>query len=156
MSTIAPIGILLVSILSRRQKSPPSQTDRHRLRHLNRLRRAHRINNLVDDEERDAESAEDAQSPEWSLSAALPGDEQNKDGQMCQPLGILPGVNRAHAEGKNPARIPATVGFGPLPAIPAGIAGGTCPGAAGNESRSKPAEAPAGTPSIFAPRQSSQ
>src|SRR4029077_20483412 len=74
---------------------------RDRLRHLDRLCRTHRINNLVDPKEGDAQSAEDTQSRGVIAVGSIgPRDEQNKNGQMRQSLGILPGVHSPHAEGK--------------------------------------------------------
>src|ERR1035438_4820266 len=70
------------------------------LRHLNRLCRAHRINDLVHVKEGDAEAADNAQSLAMSMAAgARPGNQQGHDRQMRQSLGILAGVDSTHAEG---------------------------------------------------------
>src|SRR5271155_5159209 len=101
---------------------------------------------------------------EWSLSAAFnPAMNKTKMARCASPLAYCPVYTAPTPNGKNPARMPATAGFGPLPT--GGGGGGTCPDAAGeNAAAGKPpeatpdvpAEVPAGTPSIFAPRQSSQ
>src|ERR1035441_2924076 len=72
-----------------------------RLRHLDRLCRTHRIDDLVDVKKGDAEAADNAQSFAMSVVArAGPGDEQSEDGQVRQSFGVLPGVDGAHAKGE--------------------------------------------------------
>src|SRR5208337_5037269 len=89
-----------------------------------------------------------------------PATSNPKIARCASPLAYCPVYTAPTPKGKNPARIPATVGFGPLP-LTGGSGGGTCPDAAGenvvgvNPPEVNPA-APAGTPSIFAPRHSSQ
>src|SRR5208337_4090639 len=95
--------------------------------------------------------------------AIAPAKSKETIAKCASPLAYWPVYTAPTPKGKKPARIPATVGFGPLP-LPVGGGGGrTCPGAAGEALCGKPpgtnpeaAEAPVGTPSIFAPRQSSQ
>jgi hypothetical protein len=97
--------------------------------------------------------------------ALMPAISKPKIARCASPLAYCPVYTAPTPKGKNPARIPATVGFGPLPLMWGGAGGGgICPKAAGapivpnvEEAGRKPAETdPAGTPSIFAPRQSSQ
>src|SRR5208337_1083641 len=95
------------------------------------------------------------------LSPALaPAMSKTKMARCANPLAYWPVYTGLTPKGKNPARIPATVGLGPL-LLPGGGGGGaTCPGvglAAGTVPGTNPA-APVGTPSvsILAPRQSSQ
>ena len=91
------------------------------------------------------------------VARAYSCDEQCKDGKMRQSLGILPGVNGANAEGKESSknsrhgRVRPAAGCrrrrrwqGFAPKWPTGMCSETNPAV------------PAGTPSIFAPRQSSQ
>ena len=134
---------------------------RHRLRHLNCLCRAHRINDLVYVKEGNAEAADNAQSFAMSAVAGVsPGDEQNKSRQMRQSLGILPGVNRAYAEGKESGENSSDRRVRSTAASGGGGGGGEgirpCAAAWGTVPETNPA-VPVGTPSVFlAPRQSSQ
>src|ERR1700678_1514609 len=68
---------------------------------LNRLSRPNRVEDLVDDEKGDAESAESPQSRRVVVIGSVnSGDQQNKNCQMRESLGVLSGVDRAHAKGK--------------------------------------------------------
>src|SRR5208282_2415919 len=90
---------------------------RYRLRHLDRPGRAHRIDNLVDDEEH---QAQDANSLECVVAVILrrisAGEKGGKDGQMRQSLGILPGVHGAHAEGEKSGQNSGDCRVGPAAA----------------------------------------
>src|ERR1700674_4014155 len=78
--------------------------------------------------------------------------------RCASPFAYWPVYTAPTPKGKNPARIPATVGFGPLPLPGGGGGGGTYPDAPGeNVGGTNPAvPVPGALPSIFAPRQSSQ
>ena len=68
-------------------------------------RRAHRIDNLVNVEEADGDAADNAQSfAVPAVASANPSNQHTKDPQMRQSLGVLPGVNRAHAEGEKSSK----------------------------------------------------
>src|SRR5271156_564793 len=95
--------------------------------------------------------------------ALAPATSSTKIARCATPLAYSPVYTAPTPNGKNPAKIPATVGFGPpLPvgpplALGAGIAAGAPPETNPEvPNPDAPAEVPAGTPSIFAPRQSSQ
>src|SRR3984893_16314774 len=96
---------------------------------------------------------------EGSLSAALaPAMSKTKMARCASPFAYCPVYTAPTPKGKNPARIPATVGLGPLPLPGGGGGGGTYPDAPGeNVGETNPA-VPVGAPpvSILAPRQSSQ
>src|ERR1700687_611055 len=102
-------------------------------------------------------------SPRPFSLALAPAMSKTKMARCASPLAYCPVYTAPTPKGKNPARIPATVGLGPLP-LPGGGGGGggTCRDAAGETVvGEKPPETnpvvPVGTaPSIFAPRQSSQ
>src|SRR6476660_9316081 len=70
---------------------------RRRLPQLYGAGSADGVDNLVEVESRDSEAADHAQG---LASAARPQDQQGEDDEMSQAFGVLPGVNRAHAEGK--------------------------------------------------------
>src|ERR1700723_2863598 len=99
-------------------------------------------------------------SPCGRSLALAPAISRTKVARCASPLAYWPVYTAPTPKGKKPARIPATVGFGPPP-LPGGGGGGNCPGADGKNGGGEklggasPA-APVGTPSIFAPRQSSQ
>src|SRR5208282_688340 len=86
--------------------------------------------------------------------------------RCASPLAYWPVYTAPTPKGKNPARIPATVGFGPLPLMcgGGGGSGGIGPNAVGAPivagapivEEEPPETDPEGTPSIFAPRHSSQ
>src|SRR5260370_24904364 len=78
--------------------------------------------------------------------------------RCASPLAYCPVYTAPTPKGKNPDRIPATVGFGPLPLPEEGGGGGTYPDAAGeNVGGTNPAAPDGAAPvSILAPRQSSQ
>src|ERR1700682_117953 len=86
-----------------------------------------------------------------------PAISKTKMARCASPLAYCPVYTAPTPKGKNPARIPATVGFGPLPLPVGGGGGGICPGAAGvNVLETNPVVPVGALPSIFAPRQSSQ
>src|SRR5271170_6881452 len=93
---------------------------------------------------------------ESSLAAVFaPITSKTKMTRCASPLAYCP-LYTAPTPGAT-ARIPANAGFGPLlPAIGGGGGGGKPPEANPGVPVDVPAEAAAGTPSIFAPRQSSQ
>src|ERR1700687_46963 len=57
---------------------------------LNGTRRAHRVNNLVDDEERDSDAADRWQHIARSVTTRY---QQSKNAQVRQALGVLPVVH---------------------------------------------------------------
>src|SRR5208337_5004504 len=97
--------------------------------------------------------------------ALIPAMSNPKMARCASPLAYCPVYTAPTPKGKNPARIPATAGLGPLLLAGGGGGGGIAPDHAGvyvvgekpPETKPElPAAAPVGTPSIFAPRQSSQ
>src|SRR4029077_1834658 len=81
---------------------------------------------------------------------------KTKMARCASPLAYCPVYTAPTPQGKNPARIPATVGLGPL-LLPGAGGGGTYPGAPGENAGGTNPAVPVGTlPSILAPRQSSQ
>src|SRR5271157_4338934 len=92
--------------------------------------------------------------------ALIPAMSNPKMARCASPLAYCPVYTAPTPKGKNPARIPATAGLGPLP-LPGGGGGGgggTCPEAVGEKPPETNPAALAGAPSvsILAPRQSSQ
>src|SRR5208282_6772652 len=98
--------------------------------------------------------------------ALMPAISKPKIARCASPLAYCPVYTAPTPKGKNPARIPATVGFGPLPLMcgGGGGSGGIGPNAVGAPivagapivEEEPPETDPEGTPSIFAPRHSSQ
>src|SRR6266403_1569882 len=67
---------------------------------------------------------------------------KTKMARCASPLAYCPVYTAPTPKGKNPARIPATVGFGPLPLPGGGGGGGTYPGAPGENVLETHPEAP--------------
>src|SRR5713226_1481856 len=91
-----------------------------------------------------------------SPAAFAPAKRKAKMARCARPLAYCPVYTAPTPKGKNPAKIPATVGFGPLPLPGGGGGGGTYPGAPEENVPGTKPTAPGAAPSIFAPRQSSQ
>src|ERR1700730_7972287 len=84
-----------------------------------------------------------------------PAMSKTKIARCASPLAYWPVYTAPTPNGKNPARHPATAGFGPLPLPTGGGGGGICPDAAGaNVLETNPVVPVGAVPSILAPRQS--
>src|ERR1039457_3821208 len=98
-----------------------------------------------------------ASDPLWSL-AFTPRMSSAKIDRCASPFAYCPVYTAPTPMGKNPARMPATVGFGPLPPAGGTVRGGgirpDCEDA--DAPGLHPVSVPVVTPSILAPRQSSQ